>query len=382
MGKDYRKKLGKSWEKDLKENQNIIKKLDNAPFSIREKKGRYYARAFFSVDGQRLQKEFALGPSLEMDRLLILWQDVENVKAGKASIDSLDKWGKKKRLPKAESLLKDKDLVSIGDAIALFYKDFWNRRSSDNLKAQTTWKGYLEVIGKIPQSSFNKLASIETLTELITNESNPETRKREKWVLVCGMLARFAGIKDTLGIKKLKGDRRSGCDRYVPSDAEIITAWGSISDPAWRWAFGILAAYGLRPSEIFHLDFARLGEGIIKVGPDTKTGERIVFPLPKSWLVDWGLKSPNYPSNLIPRNLAHLSNKDKAARISRKFKSLNLGFTPYSLRDGYALRGSVLGISPSVISKWMGHSLQVHYSSYQRYLSEREWSQVWEKLDD
>ena len=69
------------------------------------------------------------------------------------------------------------------------------------------------------------------------------------------------------------------------------------------------------------------------------------------------------------------------SQISYKFKKLEFGFTPYALRDAYAIRRAVLGISPSIVAQWMGHSLNLHFDSYQSYISEREWSQVWESLD-
>ncbi|MDY6803496.1 MAG: hypothetical protein SXA11_06775 [Cyanobacteriota bacterium] len=375
-------KVGKKFEKDLDDNHAIIEKLNNAPFTIRERNGRYYVRACFTFDGQKFQKEFAMGHSLELTSLLALWQDIEKVKAGAMPIDSLDKWGKHK---KKQSLFPkepiDNKSISIGQAIALFKQDFWNKRSSDNLKAKSTWKNYQQVIDKIPQSYLTKTVSIENLTNLIINNSLPETRKRENWVLVCGILAKFAKIDDKTAIRELKGNRKPSRDRYIPSDREIIAVRNGIEDAPWRWVFGILAAYGLRPSELFHLNFTRFNEGIIKVGAETKTGERIIYPLLKNWHLDWELEKVSYPHNLIPEKLIHLSNQDKSRRITQKFKSLKFGFTPYALRDAYAIRGAVLGISPSIISQWMGHSLNVHFDSYQSYISEREWSQVWENLD-
>jgi len=374
-------KVGENLGKDLNENQAIIEKLDNAPFSIRERKGHFYARASFAFEDGKLQKEFAMGRSLKLILLLELWQNIEKVKAGELPIESLDKWAKQKikRSPLKESV--DKDSISIGEAIALFKEDWWNKRSPDNLKAKSTWKNYEGVIGKIPQGSFTKTVSIETLIDLIVDNSPPETRKRERWVLVCGILAKFAKIDDKTAIKELKGDRKPLRDRYIPSDDEIIAARNGIKDEAWRWVFGVLTAYGLRPSELFHLDFSRFNECILKVGQDTKTGERIVYPLSKEWHSQWELEKVNYPANLITEKVSHLTNKDKAGRITYKFKKLQLGFTPYALRDSYAIRGAVLGVSPSIMSQWMGHSLTVHFVSYQSYISEREWSKIWNELD-
>ena len=77
---------GKYLGKDFDKNKAIIEKLNNAPFSIREKKGRFYARASFTCEGKELQKEIAMGTSLQLNTLLALWQDIEKVKAGKLPI--------------------------------------------------------------------------------------------------------------------------------------------------------------------------------------------------------------------------------------------------------------------------------------------------------
>jgi hypothetical protein len=365
------KKIG---QKSGIKNQEIIKAFSNAPFSFREKKGLYSIRACFAIEGRKVEKELSMGRELDYEKLLKLWHLVDDIKAGLLPVSAFN--GRNENQAHKSDSIK---ALSIGDAIALLKKEFWSNRSIENKKALTTWGGYLEVLEKIPLDG--SIVSLEMLKELVINNSSPQTRKREKWVLVCARLGKIADI-DTEAIKKLKGDRVLK-KRYIPGDAEIEAARESIGDSEWRWVFSILAAYGLRPSELFHLDFELIeSAGILKVGADTKTGEHICYPLHKQWLKDWDLKSVAYPQSLEKAmNNPNLTNQDKGNKISPKFKSAGLNFTPYALRDAYAIRGSVLGISPSIMSQWMGHSLTVHFKCYQRYLSQREWSQVWEKLD-
>ncbi|MDX1978257.1 MAG: hypothetical protein SFT94_11355, partial [Pseudanabaenaceae cyanobacterium bins.68] len=42
--------------------------------------------------------------------------------------------------------------------------------------------------------------------------------------------------------------------RDIPSDEAIAEWFGKIKNPAWRWAYGMFAIYGLRNHEIFHLE--------------------------------------------------------------------------------------------------------------------------------
>ena len=60
----------------------------------------------------------------------------------------------------------------------------------------------------------------------------------------------------------------------------------------------MLAAYGLRPHEIFKLDCSELNSepGWLRVLPDTKTAERLVLPLQGRWREQWQLWDVKLPN--------------------------------------------------------------------------------------
>ena len=73
--------------------------------------------------------------------------------------------------------------------------------------------------------------------------------------MVFRQLAKFAGIQ--VDLKDIKGNYKPkpvNADD-VPSDDEIEAIWESIASPGWRWVYGMLATYGLRPHEVFRFLF-------------------------------------------------------------------------------------------------------------------------------
>jgi len=55
----------------------------------------------------------------------------------------------------------------------------------------------------------------------------------------------------------------------------------SIPNPAWQWAYGMMACYGLRNHELFYLDCDRLPLLVVKDG--SKTGYHRVHPFFPEW---------------------------------------------------------------------------------------------------
>lgn len=81
----------------------------------------------------------------------------------------------------------------------------------------------------------------------ILKRSQPNTWKRNNDCMVFKQVAKHAGlVVDFSTIKgKYKPTPLSPDD--VPSDQEIEAIWASIDSPGWRWVYGMLTTYGLRP---------------------------------------------------------------------------------------------------------------------------------------
>ncbi|MGB6299815.1 MAG: site-specific integrase [Rivularia sp. (in: cyanobacteria)] len=185
--------------------------------------------------------------------------------------------------------------------------------------------------------------------------------------------------------------------RKIPTDAEISTGFTKFADylnirgkqvnqnvkdswQLWRWIYGMLAVYGLRPRELFinpninwwlNEDNADI---TWKVDKDCKTGEREALPLYREWIADFDLRNPRYAKMLVDA----INKKDKnnhaqitglTQRVSWWFRKVGLKFKPYDLRHAWAIRAHILGIPIKAAADNLGHSLQVHTQTYQRWFS-------------
>lgn len=146
-------------------------------------------------------------------------------------------------------------------------------------------------------------------------------------------------------------------ERDIPSDEAIEDALGRIALPHWRWTFGMCAAYGLRPHECAELTW--LEDGWIEIDDTTKTGSRRVTPCPSAWVKRFELRDLPRPTQSA-RTLGKVFN-DALDRAKVSIK-------PYNLRHAYALRLMSKGVGADLAARLMGHSLQVHQTTYQRWI--------------
>ncbi len=185
--------------------------------------------------------------------------------------------------------------------------------------------------------------------------------------------------------------------RIIPTDAEISEGIGKFEQylntrgnqvnqnvqdswQLWRWTYGMLAVFGLRPRELFinpDIDWWLSQENLDltwKVHKDCKTGEREALPLYKQWIEEFDLRNPKYLEMLATA----ISKKDNTnyaeitaltQRVSWWFRKIGLDFKPYDLRHAWAIRAHILGIPIKAAADNLGHSVQVHTQTYQRWFS-------------
>jgi integrase len=241
------------------------------------------------------------------------------------------------------------------DWIEKFEADYWARRPKTP-KTKVTWK--VDYAGP-----FNRLHPYEPLTDTAILEAvkatKPDTRTRRRVCLAYQALARFAGL--AIDLKPYRGNYGTEMvqERRIPSDAEILAIWACIKPEDWRWVFGMLATYGLRPGELKFCKFDPYPRLRVLEG---KTGPRLVYPL-----------HPDWPDRLGLRNFR----RPNCSGASKAFKRLEIPFPPYSLRHAYAVRG-IGRQSIDAMARSMGHSPKVHYSIYQKWLTEEDLDRAWQ----
>ena len=165
---------------------------------------------------------------------------------------------------------------------------------------------------------------------------------------------------------------------------EILELIDSCPSTEWQSVLTFLAAFGLRPEELFHLSLRvnpdtgkkQFWCGYEKVSGKCRTSQRWLWPIP--------LEDTN--GRQVELNLAGAWEaglvqfppmKDRGEALSQYLRRLPLWqrwrrelaadgvvLRPYVFRDSYSLRGHLKGIPASQMSAAMGHSLAVHSASY------------------
>ena len=250
-----------------------------------------------------------------------------------------------------------------------FEKDYFLRRAR-NAKSETTWTiDYARVFARLPQDS---PLSEEVIREAIA-QTQPDTRTRRRACLALAALAKFAGID--FDPKPFQGNYspRKVSPRDLPDDLQIAQCFYKIPDPSWRWVYGLLATYGLRPHEVFHLDWALAGQPIISV-LDGKTGARRVWPIYPEWVDQFDLSHVQLPK------VTGKANADLGHRVTNAFRRFKIPFQPYDLRHCWAVRSLNFGLDISLAAQQMGHSVKVHSEIYHHWISDQHHQRAFDAL--
>jgi len=258
---------------------------------------------------------------------------------------------------------------TVGDWVKEFEADYWNRRKRTD-QSQTTWDTEYAVVLKRLEAD-QELTS-ELLLEVIA-ASDPDSRNRKRRVQTLGKLGKFAGL--VVDFKELSGDYspKRVLPRSLPLDGVIREVRTEIQNEAWRWVVGVIACYGLRPHEVFHLDLSEFP--IVEVLEETKTGRRFTYPLYPEWAEQWALHEIK-----LPKFEGTYSNAKLGTKIAKWFYEHQLPFRAYDLRHCYARRCFEFGIPPDLAAGLMGHSVQMHIDIYRAWIDRATYRRAYEAL--
>lgn len=232
-----------------------------------------------------------------------------------------------------------------------------------------TWEGdYYKPLRKLPQAA---TLGAELLRQLVEG-TTPHSRSRVRCCVAAAALAKFAGVEFDARPYRGNYSPTKVAPRDLPTDAAIVEARHSVQNPAWRWVFGMMATYGLRNHEVFHLDLSCFPR--VKVQETTKTGAREVWPCYPEWAEEWGLNNPIFPPVDLGRS------NQKIGHSVSKYLSPRLAFVPYDLRHAWAIRTLLFGWPVELSARQMGHSVDVHTRTYQRWISSQQIESVYRLL--
>ncbi|AFY39935.1 phage integrase [[Leptolyngbya] sp. PCC 7376] len=262
-----------------------------------------------------------------------------------------------------------------------FKKDYFQSRP-DRPSTHTTYRtSYDQIFRKLPAQS--KLSAKVLKDTLLIIPAG--TRQRQKATMALSKLAEFAGLNCDL--KRYKGDygSKSLNPRILPMDKAIAKKISILPNPSWRWVYCMLATYGLRPHEIFFVDFEE--DGIIWLR-EGKTGPRHVSPLYPEWVELFELEADLCPPQNKRKSEQSGSTSKSGSpdydalghRVTTQFLRYGVGFPPYHLRHCYARRSKEFGVKPVDAAKLMGHSLDVHFRIYHHWYTKDDVVRVNESI--
>ena len=262
----------------------------------------------------------------------------------------------------------------------LFFSDTSKSKSAAGMIStwQSAYKPYMNRLIRMSNKSGLKLGEGLLLEILLTYKEN--SRSRQQCGIALSALARHLNLELPENWKRLQsgyGINESNF-RELPSDEEIINSFKLIPNPKWRFVFGLMATYGLRNHEVFFSDLSCLkkdGDKILRVFPNTKTGEHQVWPFHPEWVSLFQLDNVIDTSNLLPNiktDLQDTTLQHIGRRVSEQFRRYKISFTPYDLRHAWAVRTILIGLPNTVAAKMMGHSVSIHTKTYHHWITRRD----------
>ena len=265
-------------------------------------------------------------------------------------------WGNWREPPKRSQIKMAAEWVKE------FEKDFWRKhpKSSEVLWKKDYWSILKHLDGEVNERSMMK----------VVERYKPDTKSRKRACMVLGTLARFAKMDIDLSPYAGRYGIKKQPPRDIPPDDLIVAVRSAIEDDSWRWLYGMLAAYGLRPHEAMLCQFSNFPELEIT---DGKTGARIAYPIPKEWAVEWELHRVRRP------DISGKTNSALGERIGQAFRRMKIPFRAYDLRHAWAIR-SIGKVPDAIAAQWQGHSLAEHNETYHRWISASAHREAFEKM--
>ncbi len=284
--------------------------------------------------------------------------------------------------------LPQKRRNSTEEALESFKSAFFSdpSRHQSTSGSITTWSSaywpYLKRLKEIKHQMDTNL-SVDLLSKTLISYSE-NTRSRQQCATVLTAFANHINIELPENWRKKGNGYGLHKARYreLPSDNLIKETWSLIQNPKWKLVYGLMATYGLRNHEVFFCDLSMLSKGgdqVLRVLPNTKTGEHQVWPFHPSWCEYFGLGLLGEDPKALPAvntDLKTTTLQKVGRRVSEQFRRYKLPLTPYDLRHAWAVRTIHIGLPDSVAARMMGHSVTIHNKTYHHWITRRDQQQA------
>lgn len=283
--------------------------------------------------------------------------------------------------------VKSKDahkVKTIGELLETFEEKYYSQRQK-TITSQNTFANYYSVIKRT--FPLNLPATKVNVEEIINSHHG---NKKNELIAIIPVFIKTFELGFSLDVKR---DNIKPNYRHIPDDEKIINSFDLFTKFAlsrkntniyddtetwqmWRWVYGMLATFGLRPRELFvqpDINWWLSTQNIDntwKVDKNTKTGYREVIPFVPEWVELFDLKN-SYPLEILERKIIKITSvqhiNSMRRDISRWFKKVGVEFQPYDLRHACAIRSHLQGIPIKAAADNLGHSVDEHTKTYQRW---------------
>jgi hypothetical protein len=276
------------------------------------------------------------------------------------------------------------EIKTIGELLDKFEENYYKTRQK-TLTSQNTFANYTSVVKR---NFSTKTLATKNNFEQIINAS--QGNKKNELIAVASVFIKTFQLEFTLDVKR---DNVTPAFREIPDDKKIIHSFALFEKFAlnrkntniceetdtwemWRWIYGMLATFGLRPRELFvqpDINWWVSPQNVDntwKVHKDTKTGYREVIPFVPEWIDLFDLKNP-LPLKILDKKVAKIASVQNInwmrRDISRWFRKVGIEFQPYDLRHACAIRSHLQGIPIKAAADNLGHTVDEHTKTYQRW---------------
>jgi hypothetical protein len=208
-----------------------------------------------------------------------------------------------------------------------------------------------------------------------TLEAIPDnTATRRRAANAFQKLATFAGFDIDLWALSGHYSSKHPGERILPTDAAIAKFFPTIKNDYWRWVYGAIAVYGLRPHEAFFTRINPNGTANVLKG---KTGSRKIWPYLPEWFYEFNIATQRLPPIAIENRPYELIGRNVCKYLRTHAKC---PWKIYDLRHAWAVRTMDLGLKDTLAARQMGHSVKVHQEIYQQWISDREHESAFQEI--
>jgi integrase len=270
-----------------------------------------------------------------------------------------------------------------GDLMAAWERFGAFKVGTGAIKASTWGRDYRPSAARLAEVS-ERATTAKELLGAIGERWPPGSRRRQIAVQHVAAMLRWSVDEGHLpadrwappaSLRRFTGEALPSTDAAVPlTDQQILDLLYALPiDPAgqrWRFVLQLLAAFGLRPVEVQHLQLRHDGSiwcTYQKRSGGGTTRPRALRALHPEWEAEWALRErlaageamPPFGGGVADAARRYLARQDAWAPLAAA------GITPYGFRHGYSLRAhQSYGLSPRITAALMGHSIETHQRVY------------------